>query len=476
MRNYILLFTLFCSGLYSAELQLTELAKQVRPAVFLVIVMDAKGNDIATGSGFLISADGKLITNHHVIERGASFIVKAQNGGAFKVEGILAKDSVNDLAMLKVQCNEMPFLKLGSSSNVEVGQKLAVVGSPLGLEGSLSEGIVSAIRDMPPTRWIQMTAAISHGSSGSPVLNSNAEVIGVAAASIVNGQALNIAIPVDSVKKLLEAPQPAAVQVLNAIVQQGKVLQEAVCNSCGGSGTVGNISDANKKWHGKWCQNCASGREMITECFQILRRVIDDNKATPQKNSGTQIALDSRKRTVTDRVTLLRSEVKEYENAKNDVRDVKARAEKKLKEAEQELEKLERDIEAASKQDRAGGMATDYSWGYTALDYLKKEMVIMGMQIPEKDKVSLPPFKIDTMDDLLIAARANLEARTKKAAAGSAAIKAAPPKTNPVYILKDGRRIKTKIAVEDGDNVILKTEENKMITISKKDIEGIGHE
>src|SRR5580658_1402619 len=78
-------------------IDLKALAKRARPAVMLLVVSDADGKEIATGTGFLVSSDGKLITNHHVIEGGASAIAKAENGGEFPIEGYLADDSVNDL-------------------------------------------------------------------------------------------------------------------------------------------------------------------------------------------------------------------------------------------------------------------------------------------------------------------------------------------------------------------------------------------
>jgi tetratricopeptide (TPR) repeat protein len=94
---------------------------------------------------------------------------------------------------------------LGSKEKVEVGTRIAVIGSPLGLEGTLSEGIVSGVREMRTLRvtWLQVSAAISPGSSGSPVLNAGGEVVGIATATFTEGQALNFAIPAESAKSLL---------------------------------------------------------------------------------------------------------------------------------------------------------------------------------------------------------------------------------------------------------------------------------
>lgn len=210
----------------------------------------------------------------------------------------------------------------------------------------------------------------------------------------------------------------------------------------------------------------------------MLGRIIEDNRNQPLENKGAQVAWDARRRSVEERINQLQAEINRYAAAKGDVRDVKAKAETKLRDAQQELEKINRAQKTAAVKDRPGRMATDYYWWYgggdEALDYLRKEMVTMEMAIPEKfEPRRLPPFKIDCWDDLIVAARANLDAKAK-GNAGKATDAAG--KAMPVYILKDGRRIKSKIAIEDGENVVLKTEDNKMVTIKKSEIEGIGNE
>jgi len=193
------------------QIDLKALAKKARPAVMLLVVSDATGKEIATGTGFLVSADGKLITNFHVIEKAASAIAKAENGGKFEVEGVLAADPKNDLVLLKIKGKDLPFLTLGKSDNIEVGTRIAVIGSPLGLEGTLSEGIVSAVRDLVGTRVLQVTAPVSPGSSGSPVLSARGDVIGVVSGILRSGQSLNFAIPAESVSAVVAHPPKSAV-------------------------------------------------------------------------------------------------------------------------------------------------------------------------------------------------------------------------------------------------------------------------
>jgi len=191
-------------NLCGQTVDLTTIAEKTRPSVFLITTADRAGNALAAGTGFLVSKDGYLVTNHHVIRKAASAVAKADNGATFRVEGILATDLERDLAVLKIASRDTPSLALGASASIKAGEKVAVIGSPLGLEGSLSEGIVAANRDVKEFgRMLQITAAISHGSSGSPVLDFNGKVVGVAASSRSDGQAVNFAIPVEDLTKLI---------------------------------------------------------------------------------------------------------------------------------------------------------------------------------------------------------------------------------------------------------------------------------
>lgn len=118
---------------------------------------------------------------------------------------MLSSDDKNDLVLLKVDGKNLPFLSLGNSEGLQGGERVFVVGSPTGLMGSVSEGIVSGIRGAPSfdSRRIQITAAISQGSSGSPVMNNKCQVIGVARSFAEEGQSLNFAIPVECIRNLL---------------------------------------------------------------------------------------------------------------------------------------------------------------------------------------------------------------------------------------------------------------------------------
>jgi S1-C subfamily serine protease len=111
---FLILATVLCTNVRAEteSIDLKALAKKARLAVMLLVVSDATGKEIATGTGFLVSSDGKLITNHHVIEHAASTVAKAENGGLFPVEGVLADDPKNDLVLLKLKGKDLPFLSL----------------------------------------------------------------------------------------------------------------------------------------------------------------------------------------------------------------------------------------------------------------------------------------------------------------------------------------------------------------------------
>jgi S1-C subfamily serine protease len=159
---------------------LPTLAKNTRPAVLLIVGFDASGKVAKSGSGFFISRGGRIVTNWHVVDGITSAAAKTEGGAIYKVTGVLAYSIHLDLAVLKAEGQNVPFLPVEKTETPEAGTKIAVIGSPLALEGTLSEGIVSAVRKEEKGTWIQITAPVSPGSSGSPVLNDRGRVIGVA--------------------------------------------------------------------------------------------------------------------------------------------------------------------------------------------------------------------------------------------------------------------------------------------------------
>ncbi len=176
---------------------LPTLIKRIKPSVVIIFAYDNKGEFLQLGSGFFVSQNGDIITNHHVIQ-GANFAeIKTSDGKTYPITYIVAGDEQNDIIRLSVDIPSKYIRPLSLSETIpEVGERIIVYGSPLGLENTVSDGIISAIREIPDYgKIIQITAPISPGSSGSPVLNMNGEVIGIATLQIVEGQNLNFAIP-----------------------------------------------------------------------------------------------------------------------------------------------------------------------------------------------------------------------------------------------------------------------------------------
>lgn len=187
------------------QLTVTEIVRQTSAAVVQIVVSDESGKEFALGSGFIVSADGKIVTNFHVIEGAHSAVAKLANGSYFPIAGVLAADADRDLVLLQVEESGLPFLTLGSTAGLQVGDQVVAIGSPLGLEGTVSDGIVSAIRNEAQGKhWIQTTAPVSHGNSGGPLLDMRGKVVGVISAGVDpgEGQNLNFAIPSDEVKLL----------------------------------------------------------------------------------------------------------------------------------------------------------------------------------------------------------------------------------------------------------------------------------
>ncbi len=173
-------------------------------------------NEGSLGSGFFI-AENIIVTNYHVIEGATQANCYLINSNiSYSIEGYLAVDKNADLILLKVSNLNKPPIKLSLSNDV-IGQKVFVIGSPKGLPGTISDGIISAFRDTDGTRLIQMTAPISSGSSGGPVLNSLGELIGISVSQIVEGQNLNFAIPKSYLELLIKYKRSYSEPIRNLI-------------------------------------------------------------------------------------------------------------------------------------------------------------------------------------------------------------------------------------------------------------------
>jgi len=173
-------------------------------SVVQIKTYDKTGKQISSGSGYFINNAGEVLTNMHVLEGSYGATVTIYNGKTFPVDKILAEYIEGDLITISVDIPGRLVLPLkASKSTVSAGDKIIVIGSPLGLDQTVSDGIVSALRNIPHFGdTIQLTAPISPGSSGSPVINEVGDVIGVATFQLIKGQNLNFAIPISNIGKM----------------------------------------------------------------------------------------------------------------------------------------------------------------------------------------------------------------------------------------------------------------------------------
>jgi S1-C subfamily serine protease len=193
----LLLLVAYAPQSASAEETLPELIRRVKPSVVSVITYNEKGEALITGSGFFIRP-GQVVTNLHVVEGAHHVEVRTfeGKGKTYRVEGLLGIDDEGDLAVLSINAAAERSRTLEVSATLpEEGEKIFVIGNPLRLEGSVADGIVSAVREVPNLgKIIQITAPISHGNSGSPVFNMRGQVVGVVTIKVTNGQNINLAL------------------------------------------------------------------------------------------------------------------------------------------------------------------------------------------------------------------------------------------------------------------------------------------
>jgi hypothetical protein len=185
--------------------ELEKMINHVLVASLQIEVFDKAGDKNGEGSGFLIDEQGIGVTNHHVLKSASSVLIKSNDGSQFTRIKILDFDETLDLVLFKIEAKKMSALKLSYSGTYKIGDKVYACGNSLGIfENSFTDGVISGIRHNDSgKRFLQISAPISPGNSGGPVVNNNGEVIGVAVASAIEGQNLNFAVPVNYVIGML---------------------------------------------------------------------------------------------------------------------------------------------------------------------------------------------------------------------------------------------------------------------------------
>lgn len=207
--NFAVFALLFACATTAHAQSAQQVAKKAFRSTVLLVMEDANGQPLSLGSGFFVGRN-QIASNLHVVEGAARGYAKLVGQKTkHDIKGISAIDAKRDLVILEISGATAPAISLGAGNTAEVGESIFAVGNPRGLEGTFSEGIISSIREVGADKLLQITAPISPGSSGGPVLNSNGKVIGVAVATFRGGQNLNFAIPVTYLNELVAKIGPA---------------------------------------------------------------------------------------------------------------------------------------------------------------------------------------------------------------------------------------------------------------------------
>lgn len=210
--------------------------------------------DTRSGSGFIVDPVGILVTNHHVVHGCDRVQAELANGDVYEVIGVFALDPQKDLAILRIGGFNLPAVELGDSDVVRPGDRIIVIGNPLGiLEGSVTEGVVSGIRDFDGLHVFQMDAAASPGNSGGPVADSAGRVVGVTTWKLTAGESLNFAVPINYARGLLAYDQRLALSSLHSDTQE----------SLFGTDETGSDEDE-KSISGRW-RSLASNTVMLLQ-------------------------------------------------------------------------------------------------------------------------------------------------------------------------------------------------------------------
>jgi serine protease Do len=190
------------------EPTVAALAERVRKSVVVVSFSGRDGKQQGLGTGFVVSADGLIATNLHVIGEARPIDVQFSDGRTFAVTAIHATEKSMDLAVLKIDATDLPVLELGDSDALKQGEQVIAIGNPLGLRHSVVSGVVSEKRELEGKPMIQVAIPIERGNSGGPLLDMQGRVHGIVTLKSQVTRNLGFAVVVNALKPLLEKPNP----------------------------------------------------------------------------------------------------------------------------------------------------------------------------------------------------------------------------------------------------------------------------
>lgn len=199
------------SGARPAPQSPADITARSTPAIVTV------RTDDGLGTGFVVRKDGWIATNFHVVRGATAVTVVFSDHREFPVVEIMNANRLHDLVILRIEARNLPVLPMGDSDRVRPGDSVLAIGHPLGLEDTVSNGLISAVREVHEgLQVLQISAPIAPGSSGGPLFNDRGEVIGVATAVSTRGQNLNFGLPSKYVTELVEHPHPITMELFAA--------------------------------------------------------------------------------------------------------------------------------------------------------------------------------------------------------------------------------------------------------------------
>lgn len=196
----LLIFFILFTTSYAQNYGAKTIFKKYNDAVVVIYACDNSGKPFAQGSGVVLNSQGLIVTNFHVC-KGADVIKIKHEDLLLENVNVLGGSEDDDIMFLKVGANNFNFIPAGKSENLEVGQKVYAIGSPLGFENSITEGIVNGFRNFSGYNgeFIQISASISHGSSGGALITAGGKLIGITSGGMEGGQNINFAIPIKTI-------------------------------------------------------------------------------------------------------------------------------------------------------------------------------------------------------------------------------------------------------------------------------------
>jgi regulator of sirC expression with transglutaminase-like and TPR domain len=190
------------------EYSVEELARRARPSVVVISIRGRDGKPESLGTGFVLSADGLIATNHHVIGEGRTILVKTADGKRYEAVSVHATDRKGDLALIRIAARGLLPLRLGDDARLRDGQAVVAVGNPKGLEHSVVAGVVSGRRVLGGRSMIQVAIPVEPGNSGGPLLDRAGRVVGLMTSKSLVTANLGFAVGVNALRPLLAKPNP----------------------------------------------------------------------------------------------------------------------------------------------------------------------------------------------------------------------------------------------------------------------------